>query len=94
MSRLQSRLDDHGRYERRLSDKIYVAFDHACDENDDLIAAQLLQILEQLLLRKPPDRDRRETVLGTLLMSHERLWTLKHLPTTNEDVSELASSEV
>jgi len=77
-----------------LTDKIYVAFDHACDENDDLIAAQLLQILEQLLLRKPPDPDRRETVLGTLLMSHERLWTLKHLHTKNEDVSELAGSAV
>jgi hypothetical protein len=93
MVRFQSLLEDQERYDRRLSDKIYAAFNHACDESDDLIAAQLLQILELLLLRKPPDRDRRETVLGTLLISHERLWSLKHLHDKNESVSELAGSE-
>jgi hypothetical protein len=89
----QSGSDDQGRYSRRLSDKICAAFNHACDEKEGLVAADLLRTLELLLLRTPPDPERRETVLRTLLVSHERLWTLKHSGDANESVSELADSE-
>ena len=34
------------RYSRRLSDKILIAFHHACDQGDYEIAEQLLHILE------------------------------------------------
>ena len=34
------------RYSRRLSDKILIAFHHACDQGDFEVAEQLLHILE------------------------------------------------
>ncbi len=68
---------DKERYSRRLSDKIQAAFDHACDEGELIVATQLLEILEIVLLRVPPRPERRETVVAPLLASHERLWHLK-----------------
>ncbi len=68
---------DQERYSRRLSDKIQVAFDHACDEGELIVATELLQTLELVLLRVPPRPERRETVVAPLLASHERLWHLK-----------------
>ena len=37
------------RYSRRLSDKILIAFHHACDQGDFEVAEQLLHILEMML---------------------------------------------
>jgi hypothetical protein len=68
---------DQERYSRRLSDKIQAAFDHACDEGELIVATELLQTLELVLLRTPPRPERRETVVAPLLASHERLWHLK-----------------
>lgn len=68
---------DKERYNRRLSDKIQAAFDHACDEGELAVATQLLETLELVLLRVPPRPERRETVVAPLLNSHERLWHLK-----------------
>lgn len=68
---------DQERYSRRLSDKIQAAFDHACDEGELQVAAELLNTLETLLLRVAPKPDRREAVVGPLMASHERLWHLK-----------------
>ena len=68
---------DKERYSRRLSDKIQAAFDHACDEGELIVASQLLETLELVLLRVPPRPERRETVVAPLLASHERLWHLK-----------------
>jgi hypothetical protein len=68
---------DQERYSRRLSDKIQAAFDHACDESELIVATELLQTLELVLLRVPPRPERRETVVAPLLASHERLWHLK-----------------
>lgn len=68
---------DQERYSRRLSDKIQAAFDHACDEGELQIAAELLITLELVLLRVAPKPDRREAVVGPLMASHERLWHLK-----------------
>ncbi len=67
------------RYSRRLSDKILIAFHHACDQGDYEIASQLLRVLEMLLTRRPlsPDANRRRTI-ESLVAAHERLWNLRH----------------
>ena len=64
---------------RRLSDKILVAFHHACDLHDLEIAEQLLRTLELLVTRRTPDpdADRRRSV-ENLVAAHERLWQLRH----------------
>lgn len=67
------------RYTRRLSDKILIAFHHACDQGDFEVAEQLLRILETMLTRRPanPDTNRRRS-LETLVAAYERLWHLRH----------------
>ncbi len=67
------------RYSRRLSDKILIAFHHACDQGDYEVASQLLRVLEMLLIRRPlsPDANRRRTI-ESLVAAHERLWNLRH----------------
>ena len=73
------------RYSRRLSDKILIAFHHACDQADFEVAEQLLHILEMMLTRRPltPDGTRRRN-MESLVAAHERLWHLRH-PHTEED---------
>lgn len=73
------------RYTRRLSDKILIAFHHACDQADFEVAEQLLHILEMMLTRRPltPDGTRRRN-MESLVAAHERLWHLRH-PHTEED---------
>jgi hypothetical protein len=67
------------RYTRRLSDKILIAFHHACDQADFEVAEQLLHLLEMMLTRRPltPDGPRRRNMEG-LVAAHERLWLLRH----------------
>jgi hypothetical protein len=67
------------RYSRRLSDKILIAFHHACDQGDYEVADQLLHVLEMMLRRRvlSPDLNRRRT-MDTLVAAHERLWHLRH----------------
>jgi hypothetical protein len=67
------------RYSRRLSDKILIAFHHACDQADYEIAEQLLHILENMLTRRtvPADANRRKSI-ESLVAAHERLWHLRH----------------
>ena len=67
------------RYSRRLSDKILIAFHHACDQADFEVAEQLLHILEMMLTRRPltPDGTRRRN-MESLVAAHERLWNLRH----------------
>jgi hypothetical protein len=77
MSHANSSSPDQERYSRRLSDKIQTAFDHACDEGELQVAADLLQTLELVLLRVAPKPDRREAVVAPLMASHERLWHLR-----------------
>jgi hypothetical protein len=62
-----------------LSDKILIAFHHACDQADYEIAEQLLHILENMLTRRtvPPDANRRKSI-ESLVAAHERLWHLRH----------------
>lgn len=68
---------DQERYNRRLSDKIQAAFDHACDEGELAVAGDLLTTLEIVLLRVPPKLDRREAIVAPLMALHERLWHLR-----------------
>jgi hypothetical protein len=72
------------RYSRRLSDKILIAFHHACDQADFEVAEHLLHILEAMLMRRPytPDGNRRRSI-ESLVAAHERLWHLRH-PDTGE----------
>ena len=67
------------RYARRLSDKILIAFHHACDESDFVVAEQLLQVLERMQAGQPlaADGNRRRNV-ETLVAAYERLWQLRH----------------
>ena len=67
------------RHSRRLSDKILVAFHHACDVMDLEIADQLLRLLETMTTRRPrpEDGNRRRSIEG-LVAAHERLWHLRH----------------
>lgn len=67
------------RHSRRLSDKILIAFHHACDQADFEVAGQLLRILEMLITRRPlpPDSNRRRS-MENLVAAHERLWLLRH----------------
>ncbi len=64
---------------RRLSDKILVAFHHACDAQDLVVAEQLLKTLELMLTRRgvPAEQNRRKS-LESLVAAHERLWHLRH----------------
>jgi hypothetical protein len=67
------------RYSRRLSDKILIAFHHACDQADYEVAEQLLHVLEMMIRRRvlSPDINRRRS-MDTLVAAHERLWYLRH----------------
>jgi hypothetical protein len=90
MSHSTSASTDQERYSRRLSDKIQTAFDHACDEGELQVAADLLQTLELVLLRVAPKPDRREAVVAPLMASHERLWHLRAKTAKKVEVIEAA----
>jgi hypothetical protein len=67
------------RHTRRLSDKILIAFHHACDGGDVEVAASLLDVLAFMIDRPPhlPDgSDRRAE--ESLVAAHERLWQILH----------------
>jgi hypothetical protein len=67
------------RHSRRLSDKILIAFHHACDQGDFEVAEQLLRVLDMMMTRRPvpPDANRRRN-MESLVAAHERLWYLRH----------------
>jgi hypothetical protein len=71
--------EPHQRYARRLSDKILIAFHHACDQQEIDIAVALLDTLE-FMTKRPPNlptgSDRRAK--DSLIAAHERLWQLRH----------------
>jgi len=66
-------------YNRRLSDKILIAFDQACDQGDLEAATDLLRIAETILLQRPAHAglDRRKS-LNSIVDRQERLWHLRH----------------
>jgi hypothetical protein len=67
------------RHSRRLSDKILIAFHHACDQGDFDVAEQLLNVLDTMLRQRPmaADANRRRS-LDSLVAAYERLWYLRH----------------
>jgi hypothetical protein len=67
-------------YQRRLSDKIQAAFDHACEDRELIAASELLATFELVLLRTPPSVEQRDAVLNPLITSQMRLWHLKQAP--------------
>lgn len=67
------------RHTRRLSDKILIAFHHACDQADFEVANDLLVILEKMLKRPSSGSDlNRRKSIESLVAAHERLWLLRH----------------
>lgn len=67
------------RYAKRLSDKILIAFHHACDQRDIEVAWVMLSVLEFMATRKPDFRagaDRRAK--ESLVAAHDRLWHILH----------------
>jgi hypothetical protein len=62
---------------RRMSDKIMIAFDHACEQNDLEVAAVLLIEYERVVTRVPIalGMDRRRE-MENLISAHGRLWEL------------------
>jgi len=71
-------------YSRRLSDKILIAFDHACNQADYEVAKQLLLVLEKMLARRPSSSDgSRRRHMQSLVTAHERLWCLRHPETAD-----------
>jgi hypothetical protein len=66
-------------YTRRLSDKLLIAFHHACDQGDIYVAEELLGVMDFMTIRVsdvPAGRDRR--FQEGLVAAHERLWHLRH----------------
>lgn len=67
------------RHSRRLSDKILIAFHHACDQADFEVAEQLIRTLEMMMTRRPVTADsNRRRNMESLVAAHERLWHLRH----------------
>ena len=56
--------------QRRLSDKVLLAFDQACDQRNLEAAEQLVRVLETT--------HRRGHERATLVAAYERLWKLQH----------------
>jgi hypothetical protein len=80
------RLSDKGlgtpvaRHSRRLSDKVMIAFDHACDQSDIEVAGRLLSVVEVIATERPPHPgNTRRKSLESLVAGYERLWQLRHL---------------
>jgi hypothetical protein len=75
-------LDSRGsfpRHNRRLSDKLLLAFHQACDQRDALVAFHLLSILESMVTRRPHQVEfSRRRSMETLVAAHERLWHIRH----------------
>jgi hypothetical protein len=70
--------DPKPHYKRRLSDKILIAFHHACDQRDIEVAEHLLGVLEFMSKRTRGHAGRERRFEDSLIAAHERLWLLRH----------------
>ena len=69
------------RKRRQVANDILHAFHFACDTKDFEIAEQLLQVLEDLLIKRvAKPSTNRATELAPLVAAHERLWSLRQSP--------------
>ncbi|MDR3532911.1 MAG: hypothetical protein P4L90_20435 [Rhodopila sp.] len=68
------------RYTRRPSDKILIAFHHACDQGDTEVAGSLLEVLAFMIGREPllPPGGKSRRAAESLVAAYERLWHLRH----------------
>jgi len=64
---------------RRLSDKILLAFHQACDQHNFPVAQELIHILETMVSVTPRSKgiDFRKSV-NLIVAAHERLWHIRH----------------
>jgi hypothetical protein len=68
------------RQKRRLSDKILSAFHQACDQEDIVVAWDLLHLLDAMAMQWTGDANgQQRRRKDTLVAAHERLWVLRHL---------------
>jgi hypothetical protein len=66
------------RYGRRLSDKILIAFHHACDKQDVETAEDLLATLSRIIARPAPsEMYNRRKIAETQADANYRLWDLR-----------------
>jgi hypothetical protein len=67
------------RNNRRLSDKILLAFHQACDQHNFPVALELIHILETMVSATSRSRgiDFRKSV-NLVVAAHERLWHIRH----------------
>jgi hypothetical protein len=67
---------------RRLSDKVMLAFHHACDQADFEVAERLLNILDTMTTAQRQARARRGSERRrnqfNVVAAHERLWQLRY----------------
>jgi hypothetical protein len=66
-----------GSFQRRLSDKILLAFHAACDQRDHETAKSILEVLEYLMATKCAGENR-DKIADGLVAAHERLWNLRN----------------
>jgi hypothetical protein len=67
------------RYTRRLTDKVLIAFHHACDHREIDVAEKQLGVLESMTARSPASPTGGERrAKETLVAAHERLWQIRH----------------
>jgi hypothetical protein len=69
----QTARTDRELHHRRLSDKIQLAFNHACDDADLTTASDLLAALQLVLLKTPQTHEQRDNALGTLYACKARV---------------------
>jgi hypothetical protein len=63
---------------RRLSDKILIAFDQACEQRDVAVAEHLIRALEVALTKEGgPGRTDKRQELGPVFLAYDRLKALK-----------------
>ena len=65
-------------HSRRLSDKVLLAFHHACDIGDADVAGDLLKIGAMILARPETPHSKRARDREDLVVAYERLWLLRH----------------
>jgi hypothetical protein len=66
------------RHSRRLTDKILIAFHHACDQGDIEVAEELLAVLGFMIRRTRRRWFLERRTQESLVAAHERLWLLRH----------------
>ena len=69
------------RKRRKVANDILHAFHFACDTKDLEVAEQLLQVFEDLLIKRVAEPSTsRASELAPLVAAHERLWSLRQSP--------------